>query len=170
MTSTSTRDTEIAPPGNRLILGATIFVTGLICPLFVPVVAMTDLPVGWKTAIAGLLMLGIPEVFMLVAVAVLGKPGYAYLKARLFGLFRRYALPATVGPTRYRLGLGLLVASLLTGWAAPYVTLIPGITIDWLALAVAGDLVLFAAFVVLGGEFWEKFRALFVHGATAAGS
>ena len=142
----------------------------MICPVFVPLVALTDLPVGWKTALAGLLMLGIPEVFMLAAVAVLGKPGYEYLKARLFGLFRRYALPATVGPTRYRLGLGLLVASLFAGWIAPYLDLIPGIAIDWLAVAVGGDLVLLAAFLVLGGEFWEKFRALFVHGATAAGS
>jgi hypothetical protein len=32
---------------------------------------------------------------------------------------------------------------------------------------IAADLVFVASFFVLGGEFWEKLRALFVHGARA---
>ena len=167
MTPTGTPNDESAPPRDRLILGGAIFVAGLICPIFVPLVAITDLPGGWKTAISGLLMLGIPEVFMLASVAILGKPGFEYLKARLLGLFRRYALPTTVGPNRYRVGLGLLLVTLVAGWITPYLESIPGIDIDWLAVAVVGDLVLVAAFFVLGGEFWDKFRALFIHRATA---
>jgi hypothetical protein len=167
MTTTVAPNSESAPPRGRLILGGAIFLVGLICPIFVPLVALTDLPGGWKTAISGLLMLGIPEVFMLVSVAILGKPGFEFLKARLLGIFRRYALPTTVGPSRYRLGLVLLLAPLVAGWITPYLESIPGIDIDWLAVAVVGDLVLVAAFVVLGGEFWDKFRALFVHRATA---
>jgi len=31
--------------------------------------------------------------------------------------------------------------------------------------AVSGDAIFVASFFVLGGEFWDKLRALFVHGA-----
>ena len=43
MTSTGTRKTEAAPPRNRLILGTTLFVTGMICPVFVPLVNLEGL-------------------------------------------------------------------------------------------------------------------------------
>jgi hypothetical protein len=35
----------------------------------------------------------------------------------------------------------------------------------WFALA--GDLLLLTGLVLLGGDFWDKLRALFIHGAKA---
>ena len=35
--------------------------------------------------------------------------------------------------------------------------------VDEPAFAVTGDVMLFASLLVLGGEFWEKIRALFMY-------
>jgi hypothetical protein len=76
---------EAIPPKGRLALGGGILVVGVVCPLFVPLVTTSALPTEWKAGLSGLLLLGIPELFMLVAVAVLGTPGFDYIKGRVFG-------------------------------------------------------------------------------------
>ena len=84
MTHTHNLAEEI-PPKGRLALGGGILVVGVLCPLFVPLVTTSALPTEWKAGLAGLLLLGMPELFMLVAVAALGKSGFDYIKGRVFG-------------------------------------------------------------------------------------
>ncbi len=162
--------TDAPAPRGRLILGGVIFVSGFLCPLLVPLVTASGLPAGWKATLSGLLLLGIPEIFMLIAVAVLGKPGFAHLKATILRFLRRTVEPPeTVSLARYRAGLVLFGLPLFLGWLSPYVSPLffgekqPGI---W--YSVGGDVMFIASFFVLGGEFWDKVRALFVHGAKAA--
>ena len=156
------------PPKGRLLLGGGVFVIGLICPIFIPLVTSSGLSLGVKSALSGLLLLGIPEVAMFVAIAILGKEGYAYLKQRLFALLKRAAPIDTVSLTRYRIGLVLFCLPLLTAWLAPYVSdMIPRYGEYHLALAIAGDGLLILGLLVLGGDFWDKVRSLFVHKATA---
>ena len=45
--------------------------------------------------------------------------------------------------------------------------LFPGFAAHPMAFAVTGDAMFFASLLVLGGDFWDKIRALFVHGARA---
>ena len=157
-----------APPQGRLLVGGGVLIFGWLCPLFVPLVLGSSLASEWKTTLSGLLLLGIPELFTLAAVAILGKPGFEYFKGILFGLLRRLAPPDTVGLTRYRVGLVMFVLPLLFAWISIYVpNLIPGFAAQPLAYAVTGDLMFFASLFVLGGDFWDKVRALFVHGARA---
>jgi hypothetical protein len=159
---------ETRPPGGRLAVGAAIFGLGLICPVFVPLVAATGIPPGWKAGLSALLVLGIPEVFTLAAVAVLGKPGFEYLRGRILARLRRLAPPARVGRTRYRIGLVLFVLPLLLGWLGPYVLPhVPVYTEHGLLVHVGGDALLLVSLFVLGGDFWDKLRALFIHGAVA---
>jgi len=158
---------QAAVPTGRLVLGTAIFVSGVCAPAVVPLVVATDWPSSWKATISGLLLLGVPEVFMLVAVAVLGKPGFAYVKTSLLRVLKRHALPANVSRARYRVGLVLLLLPPLFAWLAPYLSLIPGWPGEGLVLAIGGDLVLLIALVVLGGDFWDKVRALFVYDARA---
>lgn len=157
------------PPRGRLALGGLILVVGLLCPLLVPLVTASGLPAGWKATLSGLLLLGIPEVFMLAAVAVMGKAGYAYLKAKALGILKRhFAPPDTVGRTRYRIGLAMFLLPVLYGWLGPYVRhVLPESDAGGLWPHVVGDLVFVASLFVLGGDFWDKVRALFVHGAKA---
>ena len=62
----------------------------------------------------------------------------------------------------------LFCAPLLLGWASPYVS-------DWIprysnypvVFAIAGDGLLVLGLFLLGGDFWDKIRALFVHRAKA---
>ncbi len=162
--------TEAPPPRGRLILGGVIFVSGFLCPLLVPLVTASDLSPAWKATLSGLLLLGIPEIFMLIAVAVLGKPGFAFLKAKILGFLKRTVEPPeAVSLARYRAGLVLFVSPLFLGWVSPYVApVIFGDRQPDLWYSVGGDVMFIASFFVLGGEFWDKVRALFVHGAKAA--
>lgn len=158
----------VPPPQGRLTLGGAIFVAGLLCPLSIPWVVGSDLPAGWKAVLSGMLLLGIPELMMLVAAAVLGKSGFHFLKGLLFGFFKRHAIPKEVSPTRHRIGLALFLVPMLWGWLTPYVEQgIPGYEGHRLAVGLLGDLLLVSSLFVLGGEFWEKLRALFIHRAVA---
>ena len=161
-----------APPRDRLITGTAVFVVGFASPLLVPLVARSDLSAGWKTTLSGLLLVGIPELFTLVAVAILGKAGFNYLTGGIkkwLGAFMAEHGPAqTVSAKRYKIGLIMFFIPILFGWAAPYVEHhIPGYESNQLLYAFIGDVLLVSSLFVLGGEFWDKLRSLFVHGATA---
>jgi hypothetical protein len=70
-----------------LILGGGVFVFGQLCPLFIPFVAVSDLSIPLKTSISGLLGFGIPELFMLVSLAILGKSSLNSIKAKILTPF-----------------------------------------------------------------------------------
>ena len=149
-----------------------MFVVGFASPLLVPFVARSDLSAGWKTTLSGLLLVGIPELFTLVAVAILGKAGFNYLtggiKQRLGAFMAEHGPAQTVSAKRYKVGLIMFLIPILFGWAAPYIEHhIPGYESNQLLYAFAGDVLLVTSLFVLGGEFWDKLRSLFVHGARA---
>ena len=152
------------PLGWRLPVAVGLFLTAIVCPIVGTAIRASGVSGTWKAA-AGLLFFPIPEVFDVSAIAVLGKPGWEWLKAKLFGVLRRAAPPDQVGVTRYRIGLVMFVLPLLMGWLGPYIAdrLPELIQSRW--LQVGGDLLFLSSFVVLGGDFWDKLRALFVRGA-----
>jgi hypothetical protein len=161
--------TAVQPPaGWRFRIGIIIFVVGFLSPLLIPVVAATGLPTTWKAAISGLLAVGIPEVFSLVAIAIVGKSGFKYLKERIFAFLRKYGPPDVVSRTRYRIGLVMFLLPILFGWLAPYLSnLIPFFKTHCIAFGIVGDVLLVVSLFVLGGDFWDKIRSLFIHGAKA---
>jgi hypothetical protein len=153
---------------GRLILGVMIFVCGFASPALIPFVVRSSLPAGFKAALSGLLAFGIPELMMLLAVAVLGKAGFESIKGILARFLRRYGPPETVSPARYRLGLFLFALPLLFGALEPYMGHhIPGYEGHPRVFHVSGDAMFLLSFFVLGGSFWDKVRALFVRQARA---
>ena len=84
----------------RFAIGSGVFAVGMMCPLLVPLVAASDLAAQWKATLSGMLLLGAPEVLMLVAVAIMGKPGYEEMKRRLLGLLRQLRPAQEVGLLR----------------------------------------------------------------------
>lgn len=152
-----------APDRVRLLLGAAVWGIGFASPLALPWVATSALPVPWKAALSGLLVFGIPEIFMIIAVAIVGRPGFEYLRSRIL---RAIAPPELVSPRRYRLGLALFAIPLLFAWVSPYISPFLA-TIDayrlWFGLG--GDLLLLVSLFVLGGGFWDKLAALFSYRA-----
>jgi hypothetical protein len=49
---------------------------GFLSPLLIPLVTRPSLGTEWKTAISGLLLPGIPEVFAPAVIAVMGSEGF----------------------------------------------------------------------------------------------
>lgn len=162
----SARTTAQQPPGWRFRFGVIVFAVGFFSPLLIPVIAATDLSTKLKATISGLLLVGIPELFSIVAIALMGKSGFNYLKTRIFIFLKSHAPPDVVGPTRYRIGLVMFALPLLFAWLGPYFAHhVPGYDANRLAVNIAGDLLFLSSLFVLGGDFWDKIRALFVHNA-----
>jgi len=150
--------------GWRLKAGVTIFVLSILLPVAgIPLTATLGLSGTITASVSGALLVG-AEVLGLLAVAVMGKPGYLYIKSRVFGLLRRYGPPKEVSRARYNIGLVMFALPILFGWVTPYVSdLIPKLEDNFLAYAIGGDMLLLASLFVLGGDFWDKIRALFVY-------
>jgi len=156
------------PPKGRLIWGGIVFVSGFLSPLLIPWVISLDLSTGIKSLISGLLALGVPELFMLIAVAILGKPGFTYLKQKIFSFFKKYGPADEVGPVRYKIGLLLFCLPLLIGFIWPYAGhYLPLSEQHSKWIHIGGNVMLFSSLFVLGGNFWDKLRSLFVYKSRA---
>ena len=98
----------------------------------------------------------------------MGKSGFDTMKNRIFGFLKKYGPSDRVSLARYRIGLVMFVMPLLFGWLSPYLqNLIPQFEEHRNLLAITGDLVFIGSLIVLGGDFWDKIRSLFVHDAIA---
>jgi hypothetical protein len=83
-------------------------------------------------------------------------------------VLKRYGPPNKVGPMRYKIGLVLFSLPIFFGWISIYAARwIPGFESQPLIYAVGGDLLILVSLFVLGGDFWDKVRALFIHNAKA---
>jgi hypothetical protein len=154
---------------TRFFIGGTLFVGGFLSPLLLPLVTSSDLPGNWKAILSTGLVAGLPEVGMLLAVAVLGKQGFAQLKEMFFSRFRKITEPSAVSITRYRVGLLMFFIPLLFGWLEPYAAhFFAPMTDGSLTSVIFFDLVFALSFIVLGAGFWEKIRSLFVHGGSGS--
>ena len=147
-------------------LGAGLFGLSILLPVAgVPLVAWFDFSTSVTATVTGGLLVS-AEVMGLAAVVVMGKSGYALIKKKVFGFLKQYGPPNKVSRLRYKMGLAMFLVPILFGWVSIYTTRwIPGFESKPFFFAVGGDLMLLASLFVLGGDFWDKVRALFVHDA-----
>ncbi len=149
---------------TRMIIGTSVMVIGFISPLFIPIVTSADLSTAWKTGLSGALAIGIPEIFMVIAIAIMGKSGYEFIKSKVGNFIHPILPPDQVSLTRYRIGLILFITPLIVGWAFPYLSShfasLNNFPIWYYVIA---DLVFISSFFVLGGDFWDKLKRLFKH-------
>jgi len=159
----------VRPPLRKLIIGTIIFVFGFASPVLIPWVLSTNWPDGLKAVLSGLLAFGLPELFMVLAAAVMGKAGFNYIMNGLGRFLKPLAPPDEVSKTRYTIGLFMFFIPIAFGFLAPYFShhlhFIEG---NEMLYNVAGDVMIFLSLFVLGGNFWDKLRSLFVHKAKAA--
>jgi hypothetical protein len=172
MANVAPADAIAPPPRSRLIVGAVILASGLLVKIIGPaLIVSSDLPTAWKTGLTAALFIIVPKILIISIVFLLGKAGFAYLRSIIFKHIARAAAPFAparqVSKTRYRIGLILFTLALLEALLFPYLDrnfpdLIERQRLwDWLS-----DGVLIASIFVLGGDFWDKLRALYIHGAT----
>jgi len=149
---------------SRLVVGAIVFMVGFMAPVLIPFVTKSDLSLAWKTTLSGLLMAGIPELFMIITVGILGKTGYQYLKGKVLSFLKQHGPPQKVSRLRYKVGLVLFTIPLFLAWLFPYMEHhFSQLEVMDMYVHVGGDVLLFISFFVLGGEFWDKIRALFTY-------
>ena len=152
----------------RFRIGVMVFAISWCSPLLIPLVTASNLSAQWKTVVSGALAVGIPEIGTILAIAIMGKSGFNMMKNRIFSFLKKYGPSDRVSLTRYRIGLVMFAIPLLFGWLSPYLqNLIPQYEDHRNLFAIIGDLVFIGSLIVLGGDFWDKIRSLFVHDAIA---
>ena len=108
---------------------------------------------------------GLPQAIDL-AVALMGKDNFDRIWAGAMRLLKTLKPAGGVGKRRYTIGLYMLVVPTLYAWIASYApSWLPEdyVLRVWVNLGL--DLVTLASLFVLGGDFWDKVRALFLHDA-----
>ena len=154
---------EPSHPEWKIRLGLVLFIVSIGWPVLIPILPMLGVP-GTVTASFTGIMIVIADVLLILAAAVSGKEGFAFIKTRVFGVLRQFGPPQQVSRRRYRIGLVMFSIPLLLGWAAPYFGQhLPGFKSHEWIYAVVLDLVLLSGLFVLGGNFWTKLGALFRH-------
>ncbi len=157
---------SIKPTTARLWLGILILVIGFLSPLLIPLILATELSTSTKSVISGLLAFGIPELFMVVAIGIMGKDGFNYLKRYLSLVLRRYGPPDEVSPIRYNIGLIMFILPLVVSFIAPYFGhKLAFFENSEITIMIILHTMLFISLFVLGGDFWEKLRGLFIRRA-----
>lgn len=161
-----TTDTA-SPAGWRFKSGIGIICLMAALWLTVPMAAAADVPASKVATLTGVLFIA-NKLLLLLAIAIMGKSGFQELKSRIFGYVSGLAPSAEteVGPLRHRIGLLMFCLPLISAFLEPYIdNLWPGLRPNLWQLQLLGDAMLIASFFVLGGNFWDKVRALFIRTA-----
>jgi len=149
----------------RCRFGLLIIALGdVILPALCLVLPYLDLPTYVKVGLGTVLLVGGPEVFMLLGVALAGKEGYAVFKTMLRKIWKRIRPPERVSPARYRLGVVIFIASGLPMWVLAYLRTATALPLDnqvVLGILVGSDIIFLISFFIAGGDFWEKLKRLF---------
>ena len=152
---------------TRLKLGVALLILGLVMPAGTLLVAATDWPISVKTVVSGILLFGF-EIMLIPAVALMGKDNFERIWAGAMRYLKALKPAGNVSWRRYQVGLYMLVGPTLYAWIASYApSWLPEDYVLRVLVNVGLDLITFASLFVLGGDFWDKVRALFVHDARA---
>jgi hypothetical protein len=155
-----------SPTGWRFRLGVTFFALGWICPLFVPLITRLSLSTETKALLSGILIVGVPDIFSVISIIFLGKDGFNYIKERIFTFLKRIVPQGEVSRIRYKVGLFMLFFHVIYAnliFYSPH--LIKGYDANSMVMNMCADVLFIITLFVLGGNFWEKLRALFIYDA-----
>ena len=156
---------EPPSPGIRLYIGLVLF--GL---------SFVMLPIGiflqqflhvhfWRVFVLGIFWISAP-IMKLSCVAVLGKPSYLWIKYKFWHLFVKVTQPHEVTRTRYTIGLIMFCLPIIPNYVMSFA---PQFIAEAYEVRLIINICIDALFVislfVLGGDFWDKLRALFVYTA-----
>jgi len=162
---------QAPPPTNKLILGTIVLAASILSHLSISLVVDSSFPDGVRTDISGLLVIEILEVGMLVALAIMSKDGYEWLKKRIRVLFRFYCPSHTVSATRYRMSLLMFSLVVLVSFVLPYsLYFFPDFEISLRVIfyiAISCDAIFILSLIILGGGFWDKLHGLFHYNSAA---
>lgn len=157
---------EHTPPGLvrdwRFYTGMAALIVSLVMPAFAFLVPLLELPAAQSVVIVGLLIAGGPEIIGLIGIALLGRNAFQYFTYQAKRAFRSAVLATRVSKKRYYIGLSINMMSWIPLYLFGYFqTWLPSGDARIYILASAGLCFILSMFI-MGGEFWEKFRRLFI--------
>ncbi|MEN4922444.1 transporter suffix domain-containing protein [Achromobacter spanius] len=162
MNTPDTQPDAAPAAGWRFKCGIGLFILAFALWFLIPIAAAVDAPGSRIAALTGAIFIA-NKVLLITCIAVMGKEGFQQLKGLIFGHAKKLAPAKKVGPVRHAIGLIMFILPLLTSMLEPYVDQIwPGFRPRLWQAQLAGDVMLVASFFVLGGDFWNKLRALFI--------
>jgi len=152
----------------RLKLGIAIFLLSIVVPLAgVPILSTLSISAAMKITVTGVILI-LGNVLGVLGVAVMGKSGYNYIKSQFFAFLKKNEPPQKVSRYRYNIGLVMFCIPIVFAWISPYIAnYIPSFSTNPMPYAIAGDLIMVISIFVLGGDFWDKIRILFIYDAEA---
>ena len=156
---------EPPKPGVRLYIGMLLLLlsfimlpTGIFLQQFIP-------NHFWKAFVLAVFWISAP-IMKISCIAVLGKPSYLWIKYKFWHLFVRVTKPHEVSRTRYTIGLVMFLLPVVPNYIMSYA---PNIIAEAfhmrLFINICIDVIFVSSWFVLGGDFWDKLRALFVYTA-----
>jgi hypothetical protein len=147
----------------RFYAGVAAMVLSVVMPLSALVVPVLGLSTAQSTLLAGILLAGGPEVLCILAVALLGKDTFRYFAHRVMTALRRAVIDQPASKARYYAGLVVILVSWLPAYIYAYApAVMPGGNVRIYVLA-AMDLAFVVSVFLMGGEFWEKVRRIFIY-------
>jgi len=155
-------------PGLRLYIGIIFIVmsffmvpTGLFVIHYVHAHSM-------KALILGFFWVNGP-LWKIIGIAVMGKVSYYYIIEHLKIHYKKILKPKPVGRIRYTIGLFMFFLPFVPSYVMAYAPhLLPEFASWRVYINIFNDLVFLSSLFVLGGDFWDKLRALFTYSAKAS--
>ncbi|MHC9544048.1 MAG: hypothetical protein AB9903_31430 [Vulcanimicrobiota bacterium] len=152
----------------RFYGGIAILAIAWLLPLLGIPVSRTNWPIAVKAAIIGLLTFGGPELLSIVAIIVLGRESYELILQKLKKLFKRLKPSGKVSRLRYHIGLAMFLLPIVPSYIMAYAPhLLPDTSPQRLIVSISSDLMFIISLFVLGGDFWDKLRSLFIYDSHA---
>jgi hypothetical protein len=152
---------------TRLGLGLALLAIGFLLPFATVLVVATAWPTTVKTVISGALIFA-PEILAIPAVAIMGKENFERIVAAAKRCLGSLKPVQEVGPVRHWIGVAMFLVPLIPTYVMAYAPAwLPDDAPARLWINLAAELVFIASLFVLGGNFWDKLRALFVREARA---
>lgn len=172
-------DSPAAPSTWRTKLGLAVFALGNLFAVTGLVLPALGLAKGRMVGTIAVL-LGAGEVLSLGSMFLLGKAGFKQLKSKLFGLMKRTPSGEPISRRRHRFGCTLLAMHVVLQFAALIFPVAShyGVSMEggfpkvlglgredqlrWFVGLLAGaEVLFFAGLYALGGDWWDRFQALF---------
>ncbi|HFD2319444.1 TPA: transporter suffix domain-containing protein, partial [Legionella pneumophila] len=95
----------------RFYLGIILLILAIVCPLLIPLIVQSNFSVLIKGFLSSILVFGLPEVLIVLAIALLGKEVYGLLEQKI----KNILFKEKVSRARYRLGLVFFAFPLIIG-------------------------------------------------------
>ena len=154
-------------PGIRLYIGIAVFIISffmLLAGLFFSTYVKDHFT---KALVVSVFWISGP-LMKISSVAILGKPSYLWIKSKFRHHFVSVVKPYHESRLRYNIGLVMFCLPIIPNYIMAYA---PEIITDSfyarLTFNIFIDVIFVGSLFVLGGDFWDKLKALFVFSARA---